>query len=83
MSDKPPAPMLPNHPKRKSLWVHVKTGHLYYIRTLAWNESDLTPVVVYQRFDETPESFIDFYLDEIWVRPLSEFLDGRFIPKDN
>ena len=51
------------------VWQHKKGGR-YRVLTVAINEADLKPVVVYQSTDpnNTP----------IWVRPVEEFLDGRF-----
>lgn len=46
---------------------HLKTGRVYQVVNLAYNESDLEVVVVYH-----DESMVH------WVRPLSEFMDGRF-----
>lgn len=77
MSEKLITWLLPHNPPRKSNWRHVASGHTYRILTLAWNEADLVAVVVYQRYDDC-EGVMDKYLDGIWVRPLSEFLDGRF-----
>lgn len=48
-------------------FVHQKTGRVYQVVNLAYRVSDLGVVVVYH-----DESMVH------WVRPLSEFMDGRF-----
>lgn len=48
-------------------FIHLKTGRMYQVVNLAYREEDLDVVVIYH-----DESLIH------WVRPLSEFLDGRF-----
>ena len=48
-------------------FTHLKTGRVYQVVNLAYRESDLEIVVVYH-----DESMV------YWVRPLSEFMDGRF-----
>ena len=48
-------------------FVHLKTGRVYQVVNLAYCESDLEVVVIYH-----DESMVQ------WVRPLSEFMDGRF-----
>lgn len=55
--------VLPNQ-----VYEHRKTGGLYEVLCLANLEADLTPVVVYA----------DKRSNKTWVRPLSEFKDGRF-----
>jgi hypothetical protein len=52
------------------LWKHVKTGRTYRVLMRARMEVDQTDVVVYRQ-----ESDADVYT---WVRPASEFNDGRF-----
>lgn len=47
--------------------IHKKTKQEYRVLMLAVREADLAPVVVYCGLDGT-----------IWVRPASEFFDGRF-----
>lgn len=48
---------------------HVKTGGLYMvIYTTAFIEKTMTRAVVYQGMD-----------GQVWVRPCSEFHDGRFV----
>lgn len=56
-----------------TLWRHRKTGHTYRVVLVALNEADLTPVVIYERVEPGERS-------TPWVRPVTEFLDGRFIP---
>lgn len=48
---------------------HKKTGNVYTVHCTAKIEATLTDAVIYQREDNTPGR---------WVRPVSEFLDGRF-----
>lgn len=51
---------------------HVKTGGLYMLRHMkATIEATMTPAVVYEAMDGT-----------LWVRPATEFWDGRFAPID-
>lgn len=52
-----------------SLWRHRKTDTIYTVKGLALLESDLSLVLSYK---ELGTSNIH------WIRPLSEFLDGRF-----
>lgn len=52
-----------------SRWKHLKTGGVYWVQALAIQEASGAIMVVYRQCDiGTP-----------WVRPLSEFLDGRFV----
>ena len=52
------------------VWYHVKTGGLYKVLTYdAKYEHDLSRAVVYQAFKD----------NTVWIRPHSEFMDGRFI----
>lgn len=48
-------------------FVHLKTGRVYQVVNLAYRERDLEVVVIYH-----DESMVH------WVRPLSDFMDGRF-----
>ena len=48
-------------------FTHLKTGRVYQVVNLAYRESDLEVVAVYH-----DDSMVH------WVRPLSEFMDGRF-----
>jgi hypothetical protein len=45
----------------------VKTGGIYTLLHEATREADLEPVIVYQGED-----------GRVWVRPRTEFFDGRF-----
>ena len=53
-----------------SLWRHLKTDNLYTVKDIVVVESDLTLAVSYKRLGETSRIH--------WLRPLGEFLDGRF-----
>ena len=53
-----------------SLWRHLKTDNLYTVKDIVVVESDLTFAVSYKRLGETSRIH--------WLRPLDEFLDGRF-----
>jgi hypothetical protein len=52
-----------------TVWRHRKTGHLYMVWGHCVIEATLTPAILYTRWPER---------DVFWVRPLTEFLDGRF-----
>jgi hypothetical protein len=47
---------------------HIKTGGLYFILSYGLLESDKTPVVVYKSLSDK----------QVWIRPVTEFEDGRF-----
>lgn len=53
-----------------SIWKHVKTNTLYTVIDVVVIESDLTLAVSYSKLKVSPPFN--------WVRPLDEFLDGRF-----
>lgn len=53
-----------------SLWRHRKTDTLYTVKDIVVVESDLTLAVSYQKLGDTSRLH--------WLRPLDEFLDGRF-----
>ena len=53
-----------------SLWRHIKTDNLYTIKDIVVVESNLTLAVSYNHLGDT--SCLH------WLRPLDEFLDGRF-----
>lgn len=53
-----------------SIWKHVKTNALYTVKDVVVIESDLTLAVSYNKLTVSPPFN--------WVRPLDEFLDGRF-----
>lgn len=57
-----------DHPDQSEIWQHVKSQGLYTVIGEGLQESDLEPVVIYR-------SLFD---GELWVRPTSEFYDGRF-----
>lgn len=48
-------------------FLHIKSGRIFQVVNLAYREEDLEVVVIYH-----DESLVH------WVRPLSEFIDGRF-----
>lgn len=50
-------------------WTHVKSGGRYVVLWPCIIENGLVPAVAYGRFD------VD---GPMWIRPVSEFLDGRF-----
>ncbi len=55
-----------------SLYRHKKTGGLYIVMAGlnedVFIEATATPAIIYKSLQD----------DKIWVRPISEFLDGRF-----
>jgi hypothetical protein len=53
-----------------SLWRHLKTDTLYTVKDIVVVESDLTLAVSYKRLGDNSRLH--------WLRPLDEFLDGRF-----
>lgn len=53
-----------------SIWQHIKSDTLYTVKDLVVVESDLTFAVSYKRLGDTSHLH--------WLRPLDEFLDGRF-----
>lgn len=53
-----------------SLWRHIKSDTLYTVKDIVVVESDLTLAVSYKRLGDTNRLH--------WLRPLDEFLDGRF-----
>ena len=53
-----------------SLWRHLKTDNLYTVKDIVVVESDLTLAVSYQKLGDLSRLR--------WLRPLDEFLDGRF-----
>lgn len=55
---------------RGSIWKHVKTNVLYTVKDIVVTESNLTLAVSYSKL--TVSSKLN------WIRPLDEFLDGRF-----
>lgn len=53
-----------------SLWRHLKTDNLYTVKDIVIVESDLTLAVSYKHLGDANRLH--------WLRPLDEFLDGRF-----
>lgn len=53
-----------------SLWRHIKSDTLYTVKDIVVVESDLTFAVSYQKLGDLSRLR--------WLRPLDEFLDGRF-----
>lgn len=53
-----------------SIWQHKKTETLYLVKDLVVMESDLQVAVAYSGVTENSRL--------TWVRPLAEFMDGRF-----
>lgn len=54
-----------------SIWEHLKTETLYTIKDLVVRENDLKICVSYQKLMIGSQVH--------WIRPLEEFLDGRFV----
>jgi hypothetical protein len=59
-------------PKPGTRWRHLKTGHVYVVLDICTIEATVAPAVLYQRRDVADA--------HKWVRPLAEFMDGRFAP---
>lgn len=55
-----------------SFYLHNKTSGLYVVICEAKRESDQEPMIIYRKVGT----------DEKWVRPASEFFDGRFAKQD-
>lgn len=55
-------------PKPGDVAKHLKTGGIYRVLCVGKIEATLEPVVVYQSQKD----------GEVWIRPLGEFIDGRF-----
>lgn len=53
-----------------SLWRHIKSDTLYTVKDIVVVESGLTLAVSYQKLGDLSRLR--------WLRPLDEFLDGRF-----
>lgn len=59
----------PQHHLQGSCWRHQKTGKVYWVVRIGKIEADLTEAVIYEDA-----------MKNVWVRPLAEFMDGRFTP---
>jgi hypothetical protein len=57
--------------KYPHMWTHVKTGKNYVIISFGIIEKTMQPSVIYSEYT---------HRDQVWVRPCSEFFDGRFTP---
>lgn len=66
---KRPAAEPPTGPPVGSVWRHRKTGTKYVVLHVGMIESGLVPCVVYRLHMEP---------GVVWVRPVTEFVDGRF-----
>ena len=53
-----------------SIWRYIKSDTLYTVKDIVVVESELTLAVSYKRLGDTSHLH--------WLRPLDEFLDGRF-----
>ena len=51
------------------MFFHVKTGHYYEVLGFGIIEATLEPAVIYA---STGSSMV-------WIRPIKEFFDGRFV----
>ncbi len=61
--------MTDNMPHKQSeIWQHVKSGGLYTVEGECMIEADMTPAIIYRSLWDSA----------VWVRPKSEFYDGRF-----
>lgn len=54
-----------------SIWRHIKTENLYTVKDIVVRENDLTVSVSYQKLMIGSQVH--------WIRPVDEFLDGRFV----
>lgn len=63
----------PDRPRPFTRWRHLKTGNEYVVLGVGMIEATLTAAVLYRRAVGDPL---------VWVRPLAEFLDGRFVEID-
>jgi hypothetical protein len=61
---------MPDVPKRLSRWRHLKSGKPVIVMGVCLLEKDCGPAVAYREFASPDAPW--------WVRPLDEFLDGRF-----
>ena len=53
-----------------SKWKHVKTGDIYVVESIGLLEESLKVMVTYRAYSKG---------GPLWIRPLNEFLDGRFV----
>lgn len=60
------------NPSVGTQWIHARTGRRYTVLAEAKVEATQAPVIVYQGTGPAT--------GEVWVRPRSEFQDGRFVP---
>jgi hypothetical protein len=56
-------------PSTRYVWTHVKTGGRYRVISPCVIEDGAVPAVAYQLTDGS---------GPVWIRPLAEFMDGRF-----
>lgn len=73
---KPLGPYPENTPEVGTYWRHRKTGNVYVVIGRARIEATASPGVTYLEATSDPKS-------ELWVRPVSEFTDGRYEPVEN
>jgi hypothetical protein len=73
-------------PANGTLWVHARTGDEYRVLGGCVREKDLVPMVLYASatacwFMELRNEnlWCDAEAEDVWCRPLDEFLDGRFV----
>lgn len=59
--------------EKRMKWKHVKTGDVYVILWLGVVEKNLKVMVAYRKPEEG---------STIWLRPVNEFFDGRFVPTE-
>lgn len=59
-----------------SRWRHKKRGTVYTVQGFGQCQVDDNPL-------DMAEMVIYFDASKAWVRPVSEFLDGRFVPEEN
>lgn len=56
------------HSTTLGVWRHVRRGGQYIVIAQAVREHDLEPMTIYKSVED----------GRVWVRPSSEFMDGRF-----
>lgn len=62
-------------PRIGTIWVHLKTGHIYIVVGECQIEVTNKPGILYLRTDVTEGI--------VWMRPTEEFLDGRFVETED